>query len=113
MGLKPMGPGFVMVSEDPDATWAQIGESALYDAETYASWQDDGVRSDWVVPQLQSLDDLRDSRHYLVLDPQQCIDLVNSDGGINFHPLMGGITPQLAWKSLHLFESAVLPHVRR
>jgi len=111
MGEKPMLAGFVMISEDPEATWAQISESAFYDAETYASWQEDSARSDWVVPQLQSVDDLRTSGRYLVVTPQQCIEQVNRDSGITFHPLMGGISPQLAWKSLHLFESAVLPHV--
>ena len=107
-----MMPGFVMISDDPDATWAQVSASAFYDAETYASWQDDTARSDWVVPQLQNIDDLRSSGRYLVLSPQQCIEQVRRDGGITFHPLMGGISPQLAWQSLHLFESAVLPHVR-
>ena len=28
------------------------------------------------------------------------------------HPLMGGITPELAWESLALFEHKVLPRVR-
>lgn len=111
MGVKPMGPGFVMISNDPAKTWERIGTAALYDAETYASWQDDAARSDWVVPQLQSVDDLRDSGRYLVLTPAQCIELVRRDGGINLHPLMGGIEPALAWESLHLFETDVLPHV--
>jgi alkanesulfonate monooxygenase SsuD/methylene tetrahydromethanopterin reductase-like flavin-dependent oxidoreductase (luciferase family) len=111
MGKKPMTPGFVMISDDPDATWAQISEFAFYDAETYASWQDDAARSDWVVPQLHSLDDLRNSGRYLVLTPRQCIERVVRDQGITLHPLMGGISPQLAWESLHLFESEVLPHV--
>jgi len=111
MGEKPMGPGFVMISDDPNTTWAQIAEAALYDAETYASWQDDTARSDWVVPDLQSVDDLRTSGRYLVLTPEQCIRQVEQHGGITLHPLMGGITPELAWPSLRLFESAVLPHV--
>ena len=111
MGVKPMGPGFVMISNDPTVTWELIGEAALYDAETYASWQDDGVRSDWVVPQLQTVKDLSDSGRYLVVTPSECIDLVRNNGGITFHPLMGGIEPALAWTSLRLFESDVLPHV--
>jgi hypothetical protein len=63
------------------------------------------------VPDLQSVDDLRDSGRYLVLTPAECIELVQRDGAIRFHPLMGGIEPALAWESLHLFETAVLPHV--
>ena len=113
-GARPEGrpEADVLISDDPDATWAQISESAFYDAETYASWQDDAARSDWVVPQLHSLDDLRNSGRYLVLTPRQCIERVVRDQGITLHPLMGGISPQLAWESLHLFESEVLPHVR-
>ena len=111
MGVKPMGPGFVMISDDPAETWTQIAESALYDAATYASWQDDAAQSDWVVPNLQSVDDLRTSGRYLVLTPEQCIRQVELDRGITFHPLMGGITPELAWQSLRLFESEVRPHV--
>jgi len=41
----PNGPGMVMVSEDPDKTWAQIGPHALFDAQTYAGWQTPGQRS--------------------------------------------------------------------
>ena len=28
------------------------------------------------------------------------------------HPLMGGITPELAWRSLELVEQKVLPQLR-
>ena len=29
-----------------------------------------------------------------------------------FHPLMGGMDPELSWASLRLFEKAVLPRLR-
>lgn len=111
LGDKPMRPGFVMVAHDPDATWAQISGLARYDAETYASWQDDSVHSDWVVPNVEQVDDLRTSGRYVVLTPAQCVEQVRGDGGISLHPLMGGISPDLAWESLRLFESAVLPEI--
>ena len=34
---------------------------------------------------------------------------VRHHGGIDFNPLMSGIEPELAWESLRLFESRVLP----
>ena len=111
LGDRPARPGFVMVSEDPDRTWEQIKANALYDAETYASWQDDGVRSDWVVPNLVSADDLRTSNRYLVVTPDECVGLFTRDDGLTLHPLMGGIAPDLAWQSLHLVETEVLPRV--
>ena len=113
LGDRPMRPGFLMVSHEPEATWAAIAEYAYYDASTYAAWQDDPVRSDWVVPNLHSAEDLRASGRYLVLTPDECIALVRVHGGVTLHPLMGGIPPALAWESLRLFEAEVLPAVAR
>ena len=31
------------------------------------------------------------------------------DGVFEFHPLMGGLPPEFAWRSLRLFEREVLP----
>jgi hypothetical protein len=28
-----------------------------------------------------------------------------------FHPLMGGLDPEVAWENLKLFETEVLPHL--
>jgi alkanesulfonate monooxygenase SsuD/methylene tetrahydromethanopterin reductase-like flavin-dependent oxidoreductase (luciferase family) len=86
LGDRPMRPGFLMVSHDPQATWAAIAEHAYYDASTYAAWQDDPVRSDWVVPNLHGAEDLRTSGRYLVLTPVECIALVRLHGGVTFHP---------------------------
>lgn len=102
-------PGFVMISRDPDRTWAEVAPHAMYDAETYASWQDDRARSDWVVPDLTEPDDLRKSGRYVVVTPGECAKLIGRDGSVTLHPLMGGIPPAMAWDSLRLFESEVLP----
>ena len=107
----PVQPGFVMVAEDPEATWASISANALYDAQTYASWQDDVVRSDWVVPDLTDANDLRTSGRYVVVTPDECVELVQRHAGLTLHPLMGGIDPEAAWRSLELFETRVLPRV--
>ena len=112
LGDKPMRAGFVMVSEDPESTWAEIAPLALYDAESYASWQDDPVRSYWVVPNLENADDLRTSGRYLVLTPEEAVEQISKDRGLTLHPLMGGIHPDLAWESLRLLEHEVLPKVR-
>jgi len=111
LGDRPARPGFVMVAKDPEAVWNQIAPHALYDAQTYASWQDDAVRSDWVVPDLVDAESLRTSGRYLVVAPEECVELVRRDGGLVLHPLMGGIAPELAWESLHLVEHEVLPNV--
>jgi alkanesulfonate monooxygenase SsuD/methylene tetrahydromethanopterin reductase-like flavin-dependent oxidoreductase (luciferase family) len=111
LGDRPARPGFVMVAKDPEAVWRQIAPHALYDAQTYASWQDDAVRSDWVVPDLVDAESLRTSGRYLVVSPEECVELVRHDDGLVLHPLMGGIRPELAWESLRLIEHEVLSSV--
>jgi alkanesulfonate monooxygenase SsuD/methylene tetrahydromethanopterin reductase-like flavin-dependent oxidoreductase (luciferase family) len=108
---RPVAPGFIMLSGDPEATWKQIGRHAEYDAITYAAWQEDGVVSDWAVPSAETWEQLRDSGRYAVVTPQECLALAKRDGQLMLHPLMGGIEPELAWQSLRLFEAEVLPHL--
>lgn len=109
--MLPGGPGFVHVSRDPEADWQKIGPYALYDAQTYASWQTPDQRSE-VHVEAQSIEDVRRSGVYQVLTPEQCVALGRQQGRIVLHPLMGGIAPEFAWESLHLFEQEVWPHVR-
>jgi alkanesulfonate monooxygenase SsuD/methylene tetrahydromethanopterin reductase-like flavin-dependent oxidoreductase (luciferase family) len=111
----PSGPGFVFVADDPDATWEQIGPHALFDAQTYAAWQEGPQRSAVDVKGATTWQDVRDSGVYQVLTPDECVALSEEQGELGsvlLHPLMGGIPPDLAWASLELFEQKVLPRVR-
>jgi alkanesulfonate monooxygenase SsuD/methylene tetrahydromethanopterin reductase-like flavin-dependent oxidoreductase (luciferase family) len=108
----PSGPGFVMVSKDPDATWAQIGPNALFDAQTYSSWQEGTHLNVTDVHGANAWEDVRASGIYRVVTPDECVALIEEQGGsMILHPLMGGISPDLAWESLELFESDVLPRI--
>ena len=48
---------------------------------------------------------------YLVLTPDECIALARERGGLFLKPLMGGLDPDVAWESLELIESKVLPEL--
>ncbi|MGH9026016.1 MAG: LLM class flavin-dependent oxidoreductase [Acidimicrobiia bacterium] len=111
----PDGPGFVMISEDPERTWDQIGRNALFDAQTYDRWQTPGQRSEVDVKGATSPDDVRKSGVYQVLTPDEGVALAEKQGDFGsflLHPLMGGIAPDVAWEGLRLFEEKVLPRVR-
>jgi alkanesulfonate monooxygenase SsuD/methylene tetrahydromethanopterin reductase-like flavin-dependent oxidoreductase (luciferase family) len=111
----PSGPGFVCVAEDPEAMWARIGPHALFDAQTYAAWQEGPQRSAVDVKGAQTWHDVRDTGVYQVLTPDECVDLAHQQGELGsvlLHPLMGGIPPELGWESLELFERQVLPRLR-
>ncbi len=109
MFMAPAGPLFTMVSEDPDRTWAQIGDYAVYDAGSYATWQtgdhDNVAHHSGEV----TVDSLRASGMWQVVTPEECVQLGRRYGSVALHPLMGGIPLELGWESLELFANKVLP----
>lgn len=105
------GPSFVHVTDDPERAWAQIEPHALHETNSYAAWlSDDGTPGPFVDSTPASI---RSNPAYRVLTPEECIRHVR-DAAIELlvlHPLMGGLDPGLAWSSLELFETAVLPEL--
>jgi hypothetical protein len=104
----------VLVSEDPERTWARIAPHALFDAQTYAGWQTPGQRSAVHVDPAGP-DDPELKRIYRVVTPDECVALVQEQGAFGsvvLHPLMGGIDPDSAWEGLELFATKVLPRVK-
>jgi alkanesulfonate monooxygenase SsuD/methylene tetrahydromethanopterin reductase-like flavin-dependent oxidoreductase (luciferase family) len=107
----PGGPGFVHVSDDPERDWQRIAPHALYDAQTYASWQTPDQRSE-VHVDAQTLAEIRKSGVYSVVTPDECVALAKRYGRLVFHPLMGGLSPDIGWAGLELFEKKVLPRLK-
>lgn len=108
--VLPRGPGMVIVSEDPDKTWAEIGANCLYDAQSYASWQYPDQRSSWHV-EADDLAALRASNQYKVVTPDECVALAQEFSSVVLHPLVGGIDPRIGWESLELVASKVMPRL--
>lgn len=106
------GPAFMHVAEDVEAAWEEIGPCALFDAQSYASWQEAAYRPATDVPDAKTWQDVRASGVYRVLTPDEAVEHGKRAGGFVLHPLMGGIPPELAWRSLELFEQKVLPRLR-
>jgi alkanesulfonate monooxygenase SsuD/methylene tetrahydromethanopterin reductase-like flavin-dependent oxidoreductase (luciferase family) len=109
--MLPSGPGFVHVSEDPERDWQRILPHALYDARTYAAWQTPDQRSQVHVSG-DDAESLRRSGVYRVVTPDECVALARETGRVILHPLMGGLDPDLGWRSLRLFAREVLPRIR-
>jgi alkanesulfonate monooxygenase SsuD/methylene tetrahydromethanopterin reductase-like flavin-dependent oxidoreductase (luciferase family) len=111
--VLPKGPGFVLVTEDPDKAWAEISRYAWYDADTYRSWQE-GTRAE-VLTSAADLDELRREGIYRVVTPAECVALwkeLEPGGAIVLHPLLCGMPADLGWQGLELFKDRVLPVVR-
>ena len=112
--VETTGPTFVHVTDDPERAWAEIGQYVLYEAQTYASYQTPGQHSTPGV-KAETVDDLRKSPQFVVGTPEQVrarLEQVPPDGSVTLSPLAGGLPPDLAWASLELFASQVLPALR-
>lgn len=100
------------VARDVDRAWREIGPYMLHDAEMYASW----MREMGAISKSEALtvEALRAERgSYRILTPDEAAELIRKHGTIMLQPLCGGLPPELAWPSLELLASEVLPRVKR
>jgi alkanesulfonate monooxygenase SsuD/methylene tetrahydromethanopterin reductase-like flavin-dependent oxidoreductase (luciferase family) len=110
----PRAPRFLHIAKDPDEAWEQIAPFCMHEMNAYGAWAeasglDTGYRT------YDDVDELRASGAYPVLTPDECVALTTElgpGGALVFHPLCGGMDPDLSWASLHLFEAEVLPALR-
>ena len=101
------------VAQEPDAYWEAIAPHLQHETNTYAAWAEQaGVFSPY--RHFEDTNDMRANGSYRVCTPQQLLEVAaEMDAGapILFHPLCGGIHPDLAWQSLHLCAERVLPEL--
>jgi hypothetical protein len=105
----PVGAMFVHVSDDPERDWPRIAPHALHENNDYGKWGKGNP--DHPYQPVQDYDELRATGRYLVLTPDECVEYARARGGLFLKPLMGGLAPELAWESLTLIESKVLPEL--
>ena len=105
--------GFFHLASDPDDGWRRIGPYAMHEANSYGQWMaDGGVGAAGGYVPMTDLEALRASGQYRVMTPAELVAHLHDQGphGVAaFHPMMGGIPPDVAWSSLRLFEDEVLP----
>lgn len=106
----PAGPLFLHVANDVDKAWSLIAPHALHEMNSYGAWLADADGIKRYTP-TEDADALRVSGMYAVLTPEECVTMARANGGLMLHPLMGGLPPELAWESLELIASDVLPEV--
>lgn len=105
----------LFVSQDPEQSWHQLKEHALYQTNEYARW---AAEPEPFQP-VTDAEDLRRGRRYLVVDPDTCVKIVEDysrDSGsqhIYFWAVWPGVDPDLAWSSVELFARKVMPHFRQ
>jgi alkanesulfonate monooxygenase SsuD/methylene tetrahydromethanopterin reductase-like flavin-dependent oxidoreductase (luciferase family) len=103
-------PTSCFVAEDPERAWREIGPYLLHDAQMYAAWMgESGAISKSVATTVDAL--RRENGAYRIFTPEQAVLQIQTAGMLMLQPLSGGIPPKLAWPSLELLASKVLPAV--
>jgi alkanesulfonate monooxygenase SsuD/methylene tetrahydromethanopterin reductase-like flavin-dependent oxidoreductase (luciferase family) len=110
-GPSPIGENrTIALAGDPEKGWQEMGPFFLHETNSYGNWQNEGgVASPYHA--MTDLDDLRASGKYRIMTPEEFIAEQKAAPFrfAQFHPLCGGMPPELAWSSLRLFERDVLP----
>ena len=100
------------VAEDPDRAWAQLGPHLLHDARMYAAWMGETHQSA-SKSTADSVEALRaENGAYRIFTPDEAIEHIQNNGLMLMQPLCGGLPPELAWPSLELMASRVMPAVK-
>ena len=109
--VPPRAPRFLYVAKDPERAWTQIAPFCMHEMNAYGAWAEAaGLDTGYRV--VKDADELRATGEYPVVTPDECIALAHELGpgaALVFHPLCGGMDPEVSWESLHLLESEVLP----
>jgi alkanesulfonate monooxygenase SsuD/methylene tetrahydromethanopterin reductase-like flavin-dependent oxidoreductase (luciferase family) len=104
------GGGWVHVSEDPEATWAEIWPHVAHVARTYAEWNADPENTSNPFYGLDTEEKIRAAGFYQVVTPDECV-AISKERAVGLCPLMGGLPPKLGWKNLELYCTKVLPRI--
>ena len=115
LGKPDPGPGYagdtrvIHLATDVDREWERVGQYFLHETNAYGQWQAeaDVAGGFHLVPDVETL---RAEEQYRILTPgEYAKELDGMDFAFAaFHPMVGGIPPELAWQHLHLFEEAFL-----
>ncbi len=117
---KPAPPGprvqstgtlFIHVTNSPDRDWEKVAPHAFHDMNEYARW---AKTQPGAAPfeQVADFAALHATNRYRVMTPAECVEHAKSAGHLTIRPLLGGLSPDVAWESLRLIEAEVLPKLR-
>jgi alkanesulfonate monooxygenase SsuD/methylene tetrahydromethanopterin reductase-like flavin-dependent oxidoreductase (luciferase family) len=98
------------LASDPEATMTQLLPYFVHETNAYGRWLDDaGMEGPY---KQRTAEQVRTEGQYRVITPEEHAAELRAMGEMAvafFHPMAGGVPPELAWESLRLYETEVLP----
>jgi alkanesulfonate monooxygenase SsuD/methylene tetrahydromethanopterin reductase-like flavin-dependent oxidoreductase (luciferase family) len=114
--IGPYGPIFIHVADDPEAEKVKLAPHILHHAQTYAKWAAEGSTGTSNYTGMEDPEVIWKSGRYRILTPDQCValaqELEGTGASLVMQPLIAGLDPEIAWKSLELFAKSVLPRLQ-
>jgi len=110
-GESIVGENYILaLFDDVERGWEELGPYFLHETNAYGAWQEQS-NSHAPFHTATSVDELRARGTHKIVTPDEFITEMRAAPFPFqiFHPMCGGIPPELAWHSLRLFESEVLP----
>lgn len=109
-GRSELGGEIVMLAEDPERAWDELGPYFLHETNAYGRWHDEsGVPSPYRCA--ADVAEVRSRGQYRIITPTEYGEEIRAMGdGAHavLHPMVGGVPPEAAWKHLRLFEQTAL-----
>jgi alkanesulfonate monooxygenase SsuD/methylene tetrahydromethanopterin reductase-like flavin-dependent oxidoreductase (luciferase family) len=110
--IKSFG-GQVVLAEDVERAWDELGPYFLYETQAYGRWEQEAIATGRPATfrPMSTIEEVRASGQYRILMPDEWgKELASADEPDMpvFHPMVGGVPPDLAWRHLRLFEEAFL-----
>ncbi len=101
-----------VLSNDVEGTWEAVAPYFLHEVNSYGRWMAEAGVTQGGYRAVDDVEALRATGQYRVVTPEQMAKDLRAGGDFAFalfHPMVGGIPPEMAWESLRLFEREVLP----
>lgn len=99
------------ITDDPERGWSEIGKHLIHYMQSYAKWSSSAKSSASPLHGLDTIEKIRAAGLVKVVTPEQAIEL-GRVRAVGIQPMIGGLHPDLGWKSLELFVGKVLPHIK-
>jgi alkanesulfonate monooxygenase SsuD/methylene tetrahydromethanopterin reductase-like flavin-dependent oxidoreductase (luciferase family) len=112
------GPGrplAIHLTEDVDRGWREILPHAVHVAQSYAAWAADSGMHKSPFNGLETEEKMRAAGIFQVWTPEQLLEYATTlppHAGLGFQPLLGGLSPEAGWRSLHLLEG-IMPKLNQ
>lgn len=110
------GPGFLFVTEDPERSLSQLAPHLMHASNLYARWATErgSASANGYWREMDDVESIRADPSMWILTPDEAIERCRAlppDYELRVHPLLGGLPPDMSWRSLELLADKVLPAV--